>query len=86
MSISLSPEVERLIEEKVEAGEYESADEVVLDALQALSAAEQEHANRLEALRAKIQEGIDDLENGRHSPLEEVVARLREGRSVPLAT
>ena len=86
MSISLSPEIERLIEEKVESGEYDSADEVVRDALRALSAAEQEHASRLEALRAKIQEGIDDLENGRHSPLEEVVARLRERRSVPLAT
>jgi antitoxin ParD1/3/4 len=86
MSISLSPEIERLIEEKVESGEYDSADEVVRDALRALSAAEQDHANRLEALRAKIQEGIDDLENGRHSPLEEVVARLRERRSVPLAT
>jgi antitoxin ParD1/3/4 len=86
MSISLSPEIERQIEEKIESGEYESADDVVRDALRALSAAEQEHANRLEALRAKIDEGIDDLENGRHSPLEEVAARLRARRNVPLAT
>ena len=86
MSISLSPELERQITEKVESGEYDSADEVVRDALRALSAAEQEHANRYDALRAKIQEGIDDLENGRHSPIEDVVARLRERRGVPLAT
>jgi antitoxin ParD1/3/4 len=84
MSISLSPDLERQITEKVESGEYASADDVMRDALRALSAAKQEHANRFEALRAKIQEGIDDLENGRHSPLEEVAARLRERR--PLAT
>lgn len=35
---------------------------------------------RLEALRREIQKGIDDLENGRHSPKDEVFARLRANR------
>lgn len=82
MPLSLSADLERQITERVESGEYESAEAVLRDALRALTAAEQEHANRLEALRVKIQDGIDDLDNGRHSPLEDVVARLRERRNV----
>jgi putative addiction module CopG family antidote len=79
MSISLSPELERQITERVA-----SADEVVRQAMQLLSQRDEQEASNL-VLRAKIQEGIDDLENGRHSPLEDVVARLRERYSVPLA-
>jgi hypothetical protein len=33
-----------------------------------------------EALRQEIQKGIDDLDNGRHSPKDEVFARLRARR------
>jgi antitoxin ParD1/3/4 len=84
MSISLSPELERQITERVASGEYDSADEVVRQAMQLLSQRDEQEASNL-VLRAKIQEGIDDLENGRHSPLEDVVARLRERYSVPLA-
>lgn len=85
MSISLSPELERQITERVASGEYDSADEVVRHAMQLLSQRDEQEASNLAVLRAKIQEGIDDLENGRHSPLEDVVARLRERYSVPLA-
>lgn len=86
MYLSLSPELERQIMEKVESGKYESVEDVISDAMHLLSQREEEEAANLTVLRAQIDEGIDDLENGRHSPLEEVVARLRERRNVPLAT
>jgi antitoxin ParD1/3/4 len=82
MSLSLQPETERLIEEKLESGNYDSADEVVLDALRALSQEDQQYAIRLEALRGEIQKGIDDLDNGRHSPIDEVFARLMARRGM----
>ena len=80
MNVSLTPELERLVEEKVESGEYKSASEVVRHALRLLSREDEEHKARLEALRAEIQLGIDDFENGRHSSKEEVFARLRAAR------
>lgn len=36
MNISLSPELARLIEEKIKTGRYQSADEVIQDALRLL--------------------------------------------------
>lgn len=38
MNITLSPDLERLIAEKVESGEYRSADEVIREGLELLSA------------------------------------------------
>ena len=78
--MSTITETERLIEEKVESGEYDSADEVVRQALRALSQEDEQYAIRLEALRGEIQKGIDSLNNGQHSPKDEVFARLRARR------
>lgn len=41
MKISLSPEIERLIAEKVESGRYRSADEVVREGLELLEKKEE---------------------------------------------
>ena len=80
MSISLSPELERQITERVESGEYDSVDEVVRHALQLLSREDGDCATRLEALRGEIQKGIDSLDKGLRSPKDEVFARLRARR------
>lgn len=80
MSLSLQPETERLIEEKIESGNYDTADEVVLDALRALSQESEQYAIRLEALRGELQKGIDSLDAGLGSPKDEVFARLRARR------
>jgi antitoxin ParD1/3/4 len=82
MSLSLQPETERLIGEKLESGNYDSADEVVRDALRALSQEEEQYAIRLEALRGEIQKGIDSLDAGHRSPIDEVFARLRSRRGM----
>jgi antitoxin ParD1/3/4 len=80
MPISLSPELERQITEKVDSGEYDSADDVVRSALRALCKEDRDYATRLEALRGEIQKGIDSLDKGLHSPKNEVFARLRARR------
>jgi antitoxin ParD1/3/4 len=84
MSLSLQPETERLIEEKVQSGEYNSADEVVRSALCALAKEDQEYAIRVEALRGEIQKGLDELDAGRGVPIDEAFSRikLRRGMTV----
>ena len=80
MNVSLTSELERLVEQKVESGEYKSASEVVRHALRLLAREDQEYQARLEALRAEIQLGDDDFANGRHAPMDEVFAELRAER------
>jgi predicted transcriptional regulator len=48
--------------------------------MRALSQEDQQYAMRIEALRGEIQKGIDSLNDGRHSPKDEVFARLRARR------
>lgn len=55
MSLHLSAEVERLIEEKVENGPYRSPDEVVTLALDALDQREQSIDARATAFKAEIE-------------------------------
>ena len=59
MTITLTPQLEALIRQKVEAGPYATADEVIEEALQAL-----EERERLQQLRAKLQIGLDQIERG----------------------
>lgn len=82
MPLSFSPELERRITAKVQSGEYGSAEDVVSDALDALSKEDEEHEARLEALRGEIQKGLDDLENGRHSTIDEAFARIEARRGM----
>jgi antitoxin ParD1/3/4 len=80
MNVSLTAELERLVEQKVQSGEYKSASEVVRHALRLLAREDEEYQARLAALRAEIQLGIDDFDDGRHSPKDEVFAELRAER------
>ena len=57
MNVSLTPELERLVNEKVESGLYQTASEVVREALRLLK--ERDHAR--EQLRADVQAGFDQL-------------------------
>jgi antitoxin ParD1/3/4 len=60
MNVSLTPELERLVNEKVESGLYQTASEVVREALRLLK--ERDHAR--EQLRADVQAGFDQLARG----------------------
>ena len=60
MNVSLTPELERLVNEKVESGLYQTASEVVREALRLLK--ERDHAR--EQLRGDVQAGFDALARG----------------------
>ena len=68
MSISLSPELERQITERVESGEYDSVDEVVRYALELLSEEKQEYQAKLGTLRSAVDIGLGEIERGEAIP------------------
>lgn len=61
MTITLTDEMEELINAKVESGAYKSADEVVMESLRLLKAKEE----GMDALRREIMRGVEDIEQGR---------------------
>lgn len=65
MNVSLTPELEGIVEQKVKSGMYNSASEVVREGLRLLHQRDEVREAKLNALRAEIQKGIDDLEEGR---------------------
>jgi antitoxin ParD1/3/4 len=66
MNVSLTPQLESLVKQKVDSGLYNSASEVIREALRLLEEYEDNRARRLSILRKSIQDG---LESGEASPL-----------------
>ncbi|MFZ5529736.1 MAG: type II toxin-antitoxin system ParD family antitoxin [Pseudomonadota bacterium] len=65
INISLPPELERRVRQRVESGLYGSASEVVREALRLLDQVEASRAAALTALRDDIALGLADREAGR---------------------
>ncbi len=61
MAITLTDDIEELINKKIESGAYKSADEVVMVSLRLLEAQEK----GMEALRREIMLGVEDIHQGR---------------------
>lgn len=60
ISITMTPEMLRIIRDTVTAGEYASTSEVVRDAMRVWQRERQEHAERLNAIRARVRRSFDD--------------------------
>lgn len=67
MNVSLTPELEKLIDRKVKTGPYQTASEVVREALRMLEERDQLAELRLQELRKEIQKG---LKSGEATPLD----------------
>ncbi len=80
MNISLTPELEKLINDKVKRGLYFSASEVVREGLRLLQEQDEVKQRQIEAIRAKIDRGIQQLDRGEGIPGREAVERLRANR------
>lgn len=68
MNISLTPELEQFIKEKVASGRYHSSSEVIREALRLLQDRELIRQEHMRALNEKIQAGLDDIAAGRVVP------------------
>jgi antitoxin ParD1/3/4 len=60
ISITLTPEMNRMIKERVEAGEFGSTSELIREALRIWQKREEVHQENLAAIRAYLQQSIDD--------------------------
>jgi antitoxin ParD1/3/4 len=79
MNISLTPALEKMVQEKVDSGLYNSASEVMREALRLLNEQDEIRKMRVEELRKDIQLGLDDIRNGRVVDGEEAMKRLMKG-------
>jgi len=82
VNISLTPELEQMVDDKVKSGRYASASEVIREGLRLLEEQEQLKQQRLSEVRLKIDRAIDQLDRGLGIPGPEARARLRQRRSV----
>lgn len=77
MNVSLTPDLEKFIHDKVGSGLYQSASEVVREALRLLEEKDKEKQQRLEALRSEVQASL----KGTFTPLRE--ENYQSGKTLP---
>ncbi|NEP56882.1 MAG: type II toxin-antitoxin system ParD family antitoxin [Symploca sp. SIO2G7] len=78
MNITLKPEEEQLIQEKLKSGKYETAYDVIVEALSLLEERDKLSKEWLEETKKKVAVGIAQLNQGEGIDGEIVIARLRE--------
>jgi antitoxin ParD1/3/4 len=78
MNVSLTPELEQLVSEKVATGMYQSASEVIREALRLLKERDEIHEHRIAELRQEISIGLEQLRRGEGIPGEQVFEELRQ--------
>ena len=65
MNVNLTPALEKLVQKKVKTGRYNSASEVVREALRLMEQHDSVHIAKLTNLRRRINEGLKSLDRGR---------------------
>jgi antitoxin ParD1/3/4 len=77
MNVSLTPELDKFVADKVASGRYASASEVVREALRLLEEQEKSRAVRLEEFNRELQARIDALDRGERVTAEEAREHFR---------
>jgi antitoxin ParD1/3/4 len=60
LSITLTPQMAKLVRDSVASGRFASASEVIRDAMRAWQQKEQEHEETIASIRARVQASLDD--------------------------
>ncbi len=85
MNITLKPEQEQFIQDQLAQGNYQSADEVIAQALKVLAQQQRDYAAWVEDVRAKVDEAAAELVRGDGIPSEVVLklvqAKFQQARS-----
>jgi antitoxin ParD1/3/4 len=85
MNVSLTPELEQMVNDRVRSGLYQTASEVVREALRLLKQRDEDR----ETLRADVRAGLAEIEQGRPRPLTAASSAAlgskikKRGRGVP---
>ncbi|MBX9673463.1 MAG: type II toxin-antitoxin system ParD family antitoxin [Candidatus Obscuribacterales bacterium] len=77
MNVSLTPELEKLINQKLESGMYTSASEVIRAGLRLLAEQDQLHQVKLDNLKSEIMVGVDQVKSGQTISSKNVFDKIR---------
>ncbi len=84
MEITLTPELEDLLNEEMQTGDYFSPSDVLRESLLLLREMKKPKQVRLENLRREVQKGIDDIRQGNYKTydsademMEEIISEAR---------
>ena len=77
MNVSLTPELEKLVQKKVDSGLYYTASEVIREALRLLKEHDELRQRRIDQIRKKIARGIEQLDRGEGVDGEEFFEELQ---------
>ena len=69
MQVSLTKQLEQMVQDRVSSGMYNNASEVVREALRLLRRVEERRALKMERLRAAIRDGDEALARGEFTDL-----------------
>ncbi|MDZ7959001.1 MAG: type II toxin-antitoxin system ParD family antitoxin [Aulosira sp. DedQUE10] len=78
MNVNLKPEEEQFIQAKLATGKYETAYEVIVEALQLLEERDKHYEKWVEETRKKVAIGIAQLDRGEGIDGKIAIARLRD--------
>lgn len=77
MQVYLPPELEDFVRRRIASGQYDSAADVVREALRLLETYDELHRRRIEELNRKIEEGLSQLDRGEGIPADEARRRSK---------
>jgi antitoxin ParD1/3/4 len=87
MNVSLTPELETLVLEKVKSGSYNSASEVIREALRLLKEQDELKRIRREELRREVMKGVEEIRAGKGTVYDSadeladtIISRGKKGR------
>jgi antitoxin ParD1/3/4 len=78
MNVSLTPELDEYVAEKVRSGLYSSASEVIREGLRLLREQEELRRIRLQELKRDISIGLEQLENGQGKTYASAAALIKD--------
>jgi len=76
MNVSLTPELEHFIQDKVKSGMYTSASEVIRESLRLLHTHDDLQNQRIKQLNQAIDIGLEQLSAGKKTPAHETYNRM----------
>jgi antitoxin ParD1/3/4 len=77
MNVSLTAELEKFVSAKVDSGRYNSASEVVREALRLLEGHDQARAAQMAGFNQELGRRLETLDRGQHVSAAEARARLK---------
>lgn len=78
MNVSLTPELEKFVHDRVSSGRYQTASEVIREGLRILEEREAVREATLEELRAKIRRGAEQADRAELLDGEQVFDEIRQ--------